>query len=200
MAEQGFQRGKITKWNDDRGFGFIQNLEGGGNVFLHISALQDRHIRPRDGDIILFQATADSDGRVRAERAYMEKKRSQGASFVLEAYLWLFLLLMLPIIGSILLFLQFRNPIPLIVYLIMSIITYLMYVRDKLQAQKQLDRIPEATLHLLEFLGGWPGGFLAQQLWRHKSSKQSYQMVFWLIVGVHLLSWLGYLFLWWQGR
>ena len=43
-------------------------------------------------------------------------------------------------------------------------------------------RIPEQTLHLLEILGGWPAAFLAQRVLRHKSSKVSYQIAFWLIV------------------
>jgi hypothetical protein len=42
--------------------------------------------------------------------------------------------------------------------------------------------VPEARLHLLELLGGWPGAFLAQRRLRHKCSKHSYQVVFWLIV------------------
>jgi uncharacterized membrane protein YsdA (DUF1294 family) len=37
-------------------------------------------------------------------------------------------------------------------------------------------------LHLLELLGGWLAAFLAQRRLRHKSSKGSYQFVFWLIV------------------
>ena len=40
----------------------------------------------------------------------------------------------------------------------------------------------EAQLHLLELLGGWPGALLAQRRLRHKCSKRSYQIVFWLIV------------------
>jgi uncharacterized membrane protein YsdA (DUF1294 family) len=42
--------------------------------------------------------------------------------------------------------------------------------------------VPEATLHLAELLGGWPGAFLAQRRLRHKCSKASYQIVFWGIV------------------
>jgi len=30
-------------------------------------------------------------------------------------------------------------------------------------------------------LGGWPGAFLAQRRFRHKCSKVSYQVVFWVI-------------------
>jgi uncharacterized membrane protein YsdA (DUF1294 family) len=28
-------------------------------------------------------------------------------------------------------------------------------------------------------LGGWPGGWIAQYAWRHKSRKASFQIAFW---------------------
>lgn len=36
-------------------------------------------------------------------------------------------------------------------------------------------RTPENTLHVAELLGGWPGALVAQQLFRHKTRKISYQ-------------------------
>lgn len=53
---------------------------------------------------------------------------------------------------------------------------------DKRRAESKHWRVPENALHLLELLGGWPGAFLAQRLFRHKTAKLSYQVVFWLIV------------------
>jgi uncharacterized membrane protein YsdA (DUF1294 family) len=73
-----------------------------------------------------------------------------------------------------------------LVYAVMlSVFTYWSYARDKRKAQQSEWRISEARLHLLELLGGWPGAFLAQQRLRHKCSKVSYQVVFWLIVLVY---------------
>jgi uncharacterized membrane protein YsdA (DUF1294 family) len=43
-------------------------------------------------------------------------------------------------------------------------------------------RTPESTLHLLSVLGGWPGALVAQQMFRHKSRKLEFQIVFWLTV------------------
>ena len=77
-------------------------------------------------------------------------------------------------------------PIMLLVYGLMSVICYLAYARDKTFAQKGLPRTPEARLHLYELLGGWPGGLLAQRRIRHKNRKLSYQLMFWLIVLLHL--------------
>jgi uncharacterized membrane protein YsdA (DUF1294 family) len=69
----------------------------------------------------------------------------------------------------------------------MNVLTYLAYAHDKRRAQKGEWRVPEARLHLLELLGGWPAAWLAQRRLRHKCAKGTYQFVFWLIV-------LGYQF------
>jgi uncharacterized membrane protein YsdA (DUF1294 family) len=65
---------------------------------------------------------------------------------------------------------------------VVSAITYAMHAHDKQQAITGGWRVPEATLHFAELLGGWPGAFLAQRRLRHKCSKASYQIVFWGIV------------------
>ncbi len=66
--------------------------------------------------------------------------------------------------------------------LCLSAVAYWLYALDKRRAEAGLWRIPEAQLHLLELLGGWPGAFLAQRRLRHKCSKCSYQAMFCLIV------------------
>lgn len=66
-----------------------------------------------------------------------------------------------------------------------SLFTYAVQRNDKTRAEAGAWRIPEATLHLCELLGGWPGAFLAQRQVRHKVSKPSYQFIFWAIVLLH---------------
>jgi uncharacterized membrane protein YsdA (DUF1294 family) len=75
------------------------------------------------------------------------------------------------------------------VYGAMSVVAFQAYLVDKRAAVRDRRRIPETTLHLLELLGGWPGALLAQRLIRHKNAKLSYQVVFWVIVMVHVAGW-----------
>ena len=70
---------------------------------------------------------------------------------------------------------------------IISLTTFFLYGHDKRSAEVRRWRIPEATLHLFEALGGWPAAYLAQRLFRHKTVKLSYQFTFWLIVVIHQL-------------
>ena len=79
------------------------------------------------------------------------------------------------------------------VYAVMSVVTFVAYWVDKRAAVRDRRRVPEARLHLMELLGGWPGALVAQILVRHKSRKLSYQIVFWLIVILHAAAWIAVL-------
>lgn len=68
-----------------------------------------------------------------------------------------------------------------------SVVAYFAYRSDKRRAEAGARRVPELTLHALELVGGWPGAFLAQRRFRHKTAKVSYQAVFWTIVLLHQL-------------
>lgn len=59
--------GKLAKWNDDRGFGFITPDLGGQEIFVHISAFPKDGQRPRLGEALSFQIESDKDGRKRAK-------------------------------------------------------------------------------------------------------------------------------------
>lgn len=74
------------------------------------------------------------------------------------------------------------DPLLLLVLLALSCITWIAYALDKHAARRGRWRIPGATLHLLELLGGWPGAVLAQRMLRHKTRKTSYRLGFWLAV------------------
>jgi uncharacterized membrane protein YsdA (DUF1294 family) len=68
---------------------------------------------------------------------------------------------------------------------LVSLFAFFAYRRDKRRAEAGEWRIPESTLHLIELVGGWPGAFLAQRQFRHKTAKLPFQVTFWLIVLTH---------------
>jgi uncharacterized membrane protein YsdA (DUF1294 family) len=108
-------------------------------------------------------------------------------------YLWIkcvvFLLLMvLPLLGCCKL-LMAGQPLPLAAYGLFSLLTFGLYWQDKRRAMAKGQRTPEKLLHASELLGGWPGALIAQQAFRHKTRKVSYQMVFWVVVLVHQGFW-----------
>src|SRR6056297_233390 len=58
--------GRIEKWNDDRGFGFIAPTGGGKDVFVHVSALSSDERRPAEGDTVRYEVGRDARGRAQA--------------------------------------------------------------------------------------------------------------------------------------
>jgi len=55
--------GRITEWNDARGFGFVVPNGGGERAFLHIKAFDGRGARPFEGsDLKLAGSVGITDG------------------------------------------------------------------------------------------------------------------------------------------
>jgi cold shock CspA family protein len=52
-------QGRITDWNDDRGFGFITPNGGGERVFVHISAFGKGQRRPLGNEIVTYEIVKD---------------------------------------------------------------------------------------------------------------------------------------------
>lgn len=77
-------------------------------------------------------------------------------------------------------------------YGLLSFITFLAYQTDKAAAKNGRWRTPEQTLHLLALAGGWPGAWVAQQLFRHKTKKRSFLIIFWITVALNCgaFTWL----------
>lgn len=67
-------------------------------------------------------------------------------------------------------------------YLAASLVCMLVYYLDKAAAKAGRWRISERFLLLLGLIGVWPGAALAQQWFRHKSSKPSFRARFWCTV------------------
>ncbi|WP_304526754.1 DUF1294 domain-containing protein [Halomonas sp. I5-271120] len=77
-------------------------------------------------------------------------------------------------------------------YLGASLVGFLAYAWDKRAAVRGHWRIAEAKLHLFDLAGAWPGSLLARKWLRHKTRKQPFIAVFWVmaIANLGLLVWL----------
>ncbi len=92
-----------------------------------------------------------------------------------------YLLLVLAAIGCAFL------PRPFAMWLMsVNLLTAGIYGLDKLAARKAWRRIPELTLLVFGFVGGWPGAIVGQQVFRHKTQKQPFRTYFAISVVLNL--------------
>jgi len=185
-------KGKITHWNEEKGYDFITPSTGAKQVFVNISAFRNRSEPPTIDQLVEFALSTDKQGRPCAvrvtragERLPGEIKRNDRYLYVVDAGLFLLLVAASAAVGRL-------PPEILLLYMGASLVTYFMYFWDKSAARTGAWRTQEITLHLLSLLGGWPGALIAQQTLRHKSRKASFRAVFWLTVLVNcgLFIWL----------
>ena len=184
-------QGRIAKWNDERGFGFISPSEGGGSVFVHISSFLRSDRRPGVNEAVSYTLAFDSHGRPQANDVRFIVA-SPSASLIRQlprvgiavpiafAMSFIVTLTALTAVG-------WLDMSWLALYYGASIITYGVYAWDKTAAQNADRRIPEATLHLLSLVGGWPGALIAQALLRHKTRKLSFLIGYWFTVTVNCI-------------
>lgn len=74
------------------------------------------------------------------------------------------------------------------IYLILSLLTWCLYGWDKRASRAGWRRIPERRLHTLAVLGGWPGAWVAQRMFRHKTRKSGFRWRFLATIVVNLLG------------
>ncbi len=81
----------------------------------------------------------------------------------------------------------------LIVLSLINLITFGLYGIDKRRAIQSRSRIRERTLHLWMLAGGTIGAWMGQRIFRHKTVKGRFQIVFWILlvlqVGIVVLYW-----------
>jgi uncharacterized membrane protein YsdA (DUF1294 family)/cold shock CspA family protein len=174
-------------WNDDRGFGFIESNQGGQEVFVHIKDFPSGSGRPSVGQALTFEVETRPDGRKKARAVqYPVRARSASRLRIEEPAPWTVpRALAIPAFAVVYAVVVWRwgfSPVVFLAYVVLSLVTMLTYTFDKSAAVSGQWRTAEDALHVLALAGGWPGALLAQQLLRHKTSKQSFISLFWLTV------------------
>lgn len=79
-------------------------------------------------------------------------------------------------------------------YLIVNLMSLILFWWDKRAARLGNWRVPESKLLLFALLGGFVGAFLGQSLFRHKTQKQPFKLLLWLAAIVHIaiMYWLTF--------
>lgn len=189
-------QGKISDWNDDKGYGFVEPNGGGARAFVHIKSFDDLPRRPMNGDIIIYETTTDERNRIQATNiTFTRIKKNQKTQQTGNVNAFNKFILMIFIIYLLLLVFVYQLPVIVLMgFAILSIITFAAYALDKSAAQSGSWRTKESTLHMLALIGGWPGAMYAQQKLRHKSVKTEFRQVFWatVIMNIGALSWVAF--------
>jgi uncharacterized membrane protein YsdA (DUF1294 family)/cold shock CspA family protein len=188
--------GKIINWDDARGVGFVSPSHGSDIVFLDVRAFTPGQPRPLGSENVTYELMFDDQRKSHAVDVRYASPNEWHASRIKISIL-------VVDVGAALLFLTgllaatAKGMIPLwlpMLYVFTSAVTMLTYRLDKLKAKRGDRRIPENTLHLLGLIGGWPGALLAQQVFRHKNRKVSFQIFFLMTVVINICCLIGVLY------
>lgn len=201
-------QGPLTSWHDEKGYGFIEPEDGGPRAFVHIKAFLDPLRRPVVGDVLTYESHTDARGRVTAQQILFlhqtaartgrpsrptHRPPADSRAGRPGSLPWILMWLFLATLGA--LYAKGYLPLRLLAwYPPISLLAFIAYWRDKRAAQQQAWRVSENKLQLFALLGGWPGALLAQRSLRHKTSKRSFQIVFWLCALLHCALLGGLLF------
>jgi uncharacterized membrane protein YsdA (DUF1294 family)/cold shock CspA family protein len=177
--------GRISDWNDEKGYGFVEPNGGGERAFVHVKEFRRGSRRPATGDLVSYLPVKDAGGRLQAREirhSSQASARPAGASRLPRTAIGLGALGLAAVLAAL-------GAIPVVLaggYFAMSGLSFILYARDKGAAERKAWRTPEGHLHLVDLLGGWPGALAAQQRYRHKTAKRSFQFVFWVSVAANV--------------
>jgi uncharacterized membrane protein YsdA (DUF1294 family)/cold shock CspA family protein len=181
------QHGVVVKYDAGRGFGFIRpdGAPDGSNrdIFVHVSEVEGRK-KLHPGQRVSYRVTQTEKG---PAATGVRAGSVLGTPYLLFGLIGLALAAVI-LIGLILMVGRGQPPAVWAALWIvaLSLAAFFIYGFDKSQAQRGGVRVPEAILHLLSLFGGSPGAFIAMRVFHHKTSKRSFQVVFWLMVAVQL--------------
>ncbi len=216
------KQGTVVRWDSEKAFGFIRCPQIPADVFFHLRDYSGPG-KPAEGQNVMFEDIHVGGKGPRAlsveparnkiineppapppppagpellsrkqepsrSRSQWQKKRDERPLWVGLGLMAFWLLLWLVGIG------MGRFPwVILTAVVLVNLAAFYMYWRDKEAAINDTRRTPEEWLHGLAVVGGWPGAWFAQQIFRHKTSKQPFRLVYWATVGVNILALLGWI-------
>ena len=175
-------RGVVTKFETDRGFGFIRSVDYPTDIFVHISDLPGRVVLC-PGQRVEFEVEHGDRGM----RAVQVKVGRRGVSPTMATALGLGLVLGAVAYGLHSVGLTWVGGL----FAGINAVTFGVYAWDKHEAGVQRRRVPEAVLLGLALLGGSPAAAVAMKLLRHKTRKPSFLGAFFTIIVLQVAAGLA---------
>ena len=130
-------KGKIASWNHGKGFGFITPDDGGKRIIVHITAFGNRQKKPQTDKQARPCAVKVSRG---SKKPVQNRAIKKGSTATIGAALFLVIVAISTLVAK----------IPFLVlplYLLASMLTFVVYAKDKSAAKRGAWRTPESTLH-----------------------------------------------------
>ena len=177
-------QGYIVNFNAEKGYGFIRsNEQEEENIFVHISKVKNSKTLEQ-GQKVTFNIQKTNRGLSAINVEAGAKQRSPYLIFGFISFLF---------VAIISLYLSQKTHLLLAYIIAINISTFLLYGYDKfISSSENKLRVPELNLQALALLGGSPLALVAQKFFRHKTIKNSFQLVYWgiVLVQIGLLIWL----------
>jgi uncharacterized membrane protein YsdA (DUF1294 family)/cold shock CspA family protein len=184
-------QGKIIKWHDDKGYGFVRATSDSKDAFLHISDIRRLNKKPEINELVSYELIKDDRGRFRATNIAYQTNSTTIRSIEKPASLNSVFLVFIFMFFSFVIERTLRGFLPVTFTLILfgaNLMLFLYYYQDKTSAIKKAWRTPESTLHWLSLIGGWPSAYVAQKLFNHKHKKQSFVVTYRLTALINCIA------------
>lgn len=199
------RQGQLVRWESARGFGFIRSPDIASDVFVHLRDFTDRSVVPCVGMTLRFEeihvggkgpravavqalgpALDPPTGLRRSTRTPVRPREPAAEA----SSAWPFAVLLIAY-AAVVIHGVSANRIPPatpFVLLLVGLLTFFAYGTDKHAAETGHWRMSERSLHLLALIGGWPGAWCAQRMFRHKLRKSNFMTVYWATALAHIAA------------
>ena len=220
------KQGAVVRWDDAKGFGFINSPQSNAQLFFHIRdwrgtatpavnqrvSFEEIHVgskgpramdvRPENDHAAPPARPRQAGPRLPTQNQHPAQRSSPSRRVAPSRQAspsWPAFLLMLIWTGLLIegVVLGRLSWLFLPTAFILNMLTFFAYWRDKHAATNGQWRIAENTLHGFGLLGGWPGAWFAHQILRHKSAKQAFRAVYWRTAVLNTACLSAWVFLPW---